>query len=143
MRERQNIPVIPPSDPNVSSYVDIIAKSKGNLSSQKTYLPIIQISIGERQRDRLLEPLYSKSERFGGLNAFSYFVGEIVDNIYQHSISSTAYIMAQEYQTKRFIDVGVIDNGVSIPGAFEKAKISFNVDVEDLKKSAKWSIHEG
>ncbi|VUT27723.1 MAG: hypothetical protein SYNGOMJ08_00273 [Candidatus Syntrophoarchaeum sp. GoM_oil] len=133
MKERPDISVIPPSNPNVSAYVDIITKSEMSPLSQKSYIPIVQVPLDKNQRDKMLEPLYCKHQQFGGINAFGYFVGELVDNIYQHSNFSTAYIMAQEYSQKRFIDVGIIDNGVSIPGAFEKA--GFNVD-DDAKALA-------
>ncbi len=99
MKERPDIHVIHPSDPDVSNYVNIITKSE-MISYQRTYIPIVQIPIDKNRRDKTLEPLYSKSGHFGGANAFSYFVNEIVDNIYQHSSFSTAYIMAQEYPQK-------------------------------------------
>jgi len=124
IKEQQNISVIKPTNPNVLKYYDIITRDFGGHSPGKSYIPILQIPPDNHQREKMLEPLYTHDNgHVGGHNAFSYIIGELVDNVYQHSEFSTAYIMAQ--QDASFTEVGIIDNGISIPGALASAGFEF------------------
>ena len=125
IKEQQDISVIPPINLNVLNYYNIITKGEARYSSGRSYIPIVQIPPNEYQREKMLEPLYNfKNAHVGGRNDFSYFISELVDNVYQHSRFSTAYIMSQKYA--RSTEVGIIDNGISIPGAFENAGFEFD-----------------
>ena len=125
IKEQQDISVIPPTAPNVLKYYNIITRGKKKFSSGRSYIPIVQIPPNDYQREKMLEPLYTfENGHVGGHSVFSYFISELVDNVYQHSRFSTAYIMAQKYA--KSTEVGIIDNGISIPGAFENAWFEFN-----------------
>ncbi|NQE46591.1 hypothetical protein C5S31_11275 [ANME-1 cluster archaeon GoMg2] len=127
IKSNRDISVIPPTASDVLSYYNIIIKGKRHVSSRRSYHPIAEIPPDEHQRERMLEPLYAfESDYIGGRNAFAYLIGELVDNVYQHSSFSNAYIMAQKYQTKRFIEISIMDNGISIPGAFKEAGFEFD-----------------
>ena len=85
----------------------------------------------------MLETFMSKENAYGGgLNAFSYFIGELIDNIYEHSKFSTAYIMAQKYKKLKFIEICIIDNGISIPGSYEDKNLKLT-DVKALEEALK------
>ncbi len=56
----------------------------------------------------------------GGENAFKLLIGELVDNIYQHSQFTNALIMGQKYQEKQFVEITFFDNGITIPGSYKK-----------------------
>ena len=125
IKEKRDISVIPPTDPDVLNYYNIITKGEQKHSHGRSYIPIVEIPPNYHQKEKMLDPLYSfENGHVGGHTAFSYFIGELVDNVYQHSRFSTAYIMAQKY--RRFTEVGIIDNGISIPGAFENAGFEFD-----------------
>lgn len=126
IKNNPDLSIVPPVDLSVLYYYNIITKGEWLHSPNRSYIPIVQIPHNENQREKIFEPLYSESETIGGLNAFNYFIGELVDNICQHSIFSDAYIMAQKYETKRFTEVSIIDDGISIPGAFENAGFEFD-----------------
>lgn len=127
IKTNRDISVIPPTASGALSYYKIITTDTRHVSSRISYHPIAEIPPDEHQRERMLEPLYAfESDYIGGRNAFTYLIGELVDNVYQHSSFSTAYIMAQKYPTKRFIDISIIDNGISIPGAFKEAGFEFD-----------------
>ena len=132
IKENPNLSIIPPIDYSVSNYFNLIIKGRWE-GSKKSYIPIVEIPTEEHQREKLLEPLFTNQKKYtGGLNACSYFIGELVDNIYQHSQFSTSYIMAQKYEKKKYTEIGIIDNGISIPGSFEKAGFRMN-DLDVLK----------
>ena len=68
-------------------------------------------------------------------NAIKYIISEFCDNVEQHSEFSYASIMAQYYPSKNFVDIGIIDNGTSIPLLFKKNKLSFLEDGEAIDKA--------
>lgn len=51
---------------------------------------------------------------------YTYVIGELMDNIYQHSEFTYASVMAQKYGKKGFIELCFFDNGITIPGSFAK-----------------------
>lgn len=62
-------------------------------------------------------------------------ISEMVDNIQQHAKVNSAYILAQFYPGKKFLDICILDTGVSIPGSYEEHKIDFKTDGEAVKKA--------
>jgi len=70
---------------------------------------------------------------FGG--SVVYILGELADNIDDHSNFTFASIMAQYYPKKEHLDLAVLDNGITIPFNFEKNKIKFGKDSEAIKKA--------
>ncbi|MGH9923606.1 MAG: ATP-binding protein, partial [Nitrososphaerales archaeon] len=60
-------------------------------------------------------------------------VGELVDNIYQHSEFTMALVMAQKYPKKGFVELGFFDNGITIPGSFLKQGLIY--DEEEAHKA--------
>ncbi len=49
-----------------------------------------------------------------GDEGFRYIIGEILTNIEQHSEASRLYTYCQIYPIEGYVDVGIMDNGVSI-----------------------------
>ena len=119
---------IPPPD-NVSNYISIIMER--NFLEGSTYVPITNLPKNESQmKDVLnnLQTIYNNGEDYGGANCFNYLIGELIDNVYEHSEFSTAWVMAQKYKNKRFVEISILDDGISIPGCFEKHDAHFSDD---------------
>jgi len=110
---------IPPKDYSISSYVDTLLTGGGS----DTYLPLNEIPSDPIQRERVLsniDRLRSGDElMFGGANSFSYVVGELIGNIFDHAQSTKAMVMGQKYQDK-FTDLCFYDNGITIPESFSR-----------------------
>ena len=51
---------------------------------------------------------------------FYFLIRELIGNIYEYSGFSNASMMAQIYKQKRFVEITILDDGISIPGCFEK-----------------------
>lgn len=134
IKEHKEICVIPPKLLEVSKYIKIIMKGKINIL-KKSFIPIIEILPNQKFIEKILEPFYSNHNVYvGGPNAFRYPIGELIDNVYEHSKFSISYLMAQQYEKMRFTEVGIIDNGISIPGSYENKGHKFN-DTEALKEA--------
>ncbi len=128
------IKVIFPNDNNVKNYINLILK--GNIdSSNKSYIPIIEILPNIELIQKRIDLLISDqiNENF---QSFNYIISELVDNIYEHSKYTSAFIMVQKYDVKKFIEIAIIDNGISIPGSYERNYLKFS-DVVALQKALK------
>jgi hypothetical protein len=127
--------VLPPTDESAASYYRIITGGTVR-SSRGTYLPIVKIPTDARQRDRIFDPLEGFEDKtvVGGSDAVKFFVAELVNNVYDHSGFSNAYVMAQMYPSKHFFEISIVDNGISIPGSFERAGYDFS-DGEALSRA--------
>lgn len=125
LADNANAKIVPPKDKSVSTYFDFIMKHPGIGSAIKdTYVPPAELPHDPSQSEAVLEKLrkvHNDGEEYGGQTAFNYLMSEIVDNIYQHSKFCHAFLMAQKYPSKRFVEIAFIDDGITIPGSFEKA----------------------
>lgn len=93
-------------------------------NAEKSYLPIVRLPPVQEDDSATMKRVYSlqKGGDFGGKSAFTYFVDELVDNIYQHSQFTIGLIMGQPYRAKRFTDLSIYDNGITIPKTLEGKK---------------------
>jgi hypothetical protein len=63
---------------------------------------------------------------YGGTETFPYIIEQIIDNIEEHSNAERVYSYSQKYPKEGYIDVGILDNGDTIPKKFEQSKNNFN-----------------
>ncbi len=101
------------------------------LNRGRSYIPFSKLPKKEAQFKILtnsISDLIKSYTLFGGKNALKYVLGEITDNIYQHSHFKNSYMMSQAYKTKRYVELSFIDDGISIPGNFQNHKIPFKGD---------------
>jgi hypothetical protein len=89
-----------------------------------TYLPVVRLpsksgaSAGAIAR---LEDLSRTTRLFANNpDAYHYLLSELIDNIYQHSGASNAFVMAQFYPKSGLMEASVIDDGITIRGSLER-----------------------
>ncbi len=136
IKQNKYIDLIPPKDQKVSNYFDIITENN-SFSKNRSYIPIIKIPKNESELEVQLKKLNNLAIHCGGTSSLQYFIGELVDNIYQHSIFSTAYIMAQRYQKLRLLEFCILDNGISIPQSYENTGFTIKNDKDALDYALK------
>ena len=95
----------------------------------RTYVPLAKLPTNEGESSTMLEHIYevqrSDTSVFGGEMALKYVVGELVDNIYQHSRFKIAFVMAQRYPKLGYIELAFIDNGITIQGSYKDHGLLF------------------
>ncbi|MBS3092563.1 ATP-binding protein [Candidatus Pacearchaeota archaeon] len=64
-----------------------------------------------------------------------YLVSELSDNISEHSEFTHGSVMVQFFKNKGHIDIGVLDNGLTIPGVYSTNSISFLSDSDAILKA--------
>ena len=97
--------------------------------SLKTYIPIISFpATKERddEKDAIISTVESIIARQLNLSTnivtgIKYILGECVDNIIQHANSERGYIIAQSYPTKKYLDICIADNGITLLGSYKAA----------------------
>ena len=116
--------------------------------SVKTYIPIISFPTDQkytRERNEILSAVESLLTRqvqaqpniTAGLK---YLIGENVDNIIEHSDSERGYIFSQAYPTKKYLDICIADNGISLLGSYCKMKGNICTDHLSAMKAANSGI---
>jgi hypothetical protein len=117
---KSKLNIVAPTKIAVKEYLDKIGFPLG-----KIYLDGTSVSIRHFNKNPIKEciPLFDFIDQtfpqtLRG-NCIKYIISELVDNIEQHSDFTTASIMAQYYPKKNMVDIGVIDNGITIPYLLE------------------------
>ena len=132
IKQNPNVKIILPKNIGVSKYLTII-KNKSKIK-QNSYLSLVELPKEDKFVNETLQQLYdvtNLSKEYGGESAFKYTIGELVDNIYQHSKFKNAFVMAQKYSSKGFIEICFCDDGITIPGSLKKAGLVFKDDEHD------------
>ena len=135
--------------PNVQNYISTVMEK--SYSEGATYMPIINLPQDKNQANKIidiLQNLHNNGKDYGGRDAFTYLIAELIDNIYQHSEFSNASVMAQRYGKGGFVEIAIFDDGISIPTCFEKGGHRFSYDcyaiVDALNgKSTKHDVERG
>lgn len=105
-------------------------------TSQSSYLSVTKLPIHQSKSDETFRQIIDVCERgknMGGRDPLSYYINELLNNIYEHSGFTQAYAAVQGYRTKGFVEIVIVDNGISIPGKYVSTGITAENDVEYLK----------
>jgi len=92
------------------------------------------LNIVEKEMEKIFEELKAKFPK-NLYNIIFYLLGELADNIDQHSNFSCASIMADYDKNKKEINICIFDDGITIPGAFEAKSILTKDDIDAIKQA--------
>jgi hypothetical protein len=127
--EGRQYKLILPSNPDVANYLDLMTKESGmDTLNKSTYLPVVSIPKDQSKGQPILRKIFQLGGDPGGKNAFRYLVGELVDNIYQHSKFDNGLVMAQQYPKKHVVHLCIIDDGITIAGSLREAGMPLEDD---------------
>lgn len=115
-------------------------------NSSSKYIPIYKFSASKndaktlRDKSGIIENLMKICVQkigspHGAINGLSLAVEEIIDNIEEHSKAKYGWINAQYYPTKRYLDMCILDRGVTLLENYQKNGISMSDDTEALKNA--------
>lgn len=78
-------------------------------------------------------------EEYAGRQTVSQIISDLTNNIYDHTpfeeYTSYGYMYAQEYPNWKKVDICVYDDGLSIPGRFDKSDIEYIDDCHAIEKA--------
>lgn len=132
---------VPPKNKKVEEWLSEIGFPLGKTKDGSTFISIKHFAkdlSNQKQVNDEANSMLNKikdiiPDSFG--SSITHILGELSDNIDQHSNFTHASLMAQYFPRKEHIDIGVLDNGISIPFNFEKNDIPFSIDSEAIKKA--------
>ena len=132
-------------NPEIKSYLKTIKFFKGThsityLGKNKNYIPIVSLpnnpNTNKNTEKKVLSCLIDLLlEKIGQnlSNPLGYALSEMFDNIWEHSETEYGWFLAQYYKNKKYIDICFLDNGISIKGAYNKAKNQVSSDIKAIK----------
>lgn len=125
------------SHPNTTDYVKRILY--GEETGTNTKLTVLPKTNEQRAYDETAMTMAEKinHQKYGGLQTVYHICNELISNIYDHTpldkgLSNYGYTYSQEYPTPRKLDICVLDDGLSIPGRFERNGFNFGDDCEAI-----------
>jgi hypothetical protein len=112
--------------------------------SARTYIPIVRFRTGGSEsvtvvRENVLSAVsqllknqlkFSEKERM----PLAYFLGELTDNINEHSLASEGYVFAQYYPNSNYLDLCICDAGQGILQSYlNNPKFNPNTEAEAIQ----------
>ncbi len=126
-----------PDDAHVRNYITTILESEAKPHTKSgSYIPIMKASKFDQTHSEIICDMISKNMTINEKTAIKTAIGELLDNIDQHSHCKSASFMAQRYEKLHVVEVAIFDNGITIPGSFGKSdKYGKMEDTEALRKA--------
>ena len=92
------------------------------------YLPLCSFSMTDDNKDAFCSIARNIIVRQTRVEAavttpISYFLSELIDNIYEHSGSPNGYLFSQYLEREQCINLCIADNGITIPGNYKRANL--------------------
>jgi len=131
----------PPKNTKVKEWLSNIGFPIGKKEDGDTFVSLKHFpnnpenkKLVNEQANSLLKSMENKIPNTFGSSVI-YILGELADNIDDHSNFTFASLMAQYYPRKEYLDLAVLDNGITIPFNFEKNNIPLNKDSGAILKA--------
>jgi anti-sigma regulatory factor (Ser/Thr protein kinase) len=128
----KNSEYIPPVNCNTRNYINTMIKNYNNLDfKDKSYLPVTSINENGNRMEKFAD-IISVNYNIKNINLINYILGELTDNIIEHSRSVNNYILAQYYKNTG-LEICIYDDGIGIPNNFKNAGFKLNNDYDAIK----------
>ena len=94
--------------------------------ANKNYIPLCSFSMSDTNKDAFGSIVRNIIVRQTDVDAkistpISYFLSELIDNIYEHSESPNGYLFSQFLEREGCIDLCIADTGITVFNSFRKA----------------------
>jgi len=128
-----------PSDKGVKSYLDWMEFPYGvdevNKLKKQSYIPIVCLKNNDlniKNREKVFSSfsslLFEKINNKRNETAMYYFLSEIYNNIWEHSDTRYGWLFAQYYKNKKFTDICLLDNGITIAGSYANSQLELSIN---------------
>ena len=137
-KQGAKISYIESKNKKVKEYLSDIGFPLGKKTDGNTYVSIKHFANNpedksqvNKEANEVLQKIENKIPNTFG-DSIRHILGELADNIDEHSQFTFASLMAQYYPHKEYLDIAVFDNGITIPLNFEKNNIIFKTDSDAI-----------
>lgn len=145
-----DIEIVSPSDSQAAAYLDAVRFPQGvsgGTIPDTTYLPVFRLNpsaetedlneAASKIRDLIKRAMGNHPRKVDGV---FLPISEAIDNVDLHSEFSEAAVMAQFYPNREFIDICISDDGISIPGSYDKHGIEYSDNEEALQMAVEKGV---
>lgn len=140
-----------PSHPGVKTYLDKIGFPNGFANPPdkvENSLPLCKMEpeegpdtfeiVGSKIR-KLVKKQIEGTPWEDAQTGVVYPISEIVDNVDYHSDCDLGTLLVQYYPKKEFLDICVVDDGITIPGSYE----NYGVEISSDEEALRFALEEG
>lgn len=115
--------------------------------ADKSYIPLCTFSMTDANKDAfgsVIQKVITEQTSIGanGLTPISYFISELLDNIYEHSQSENGYVFSQYLEREGVINLCIADEGITVAGSYAKAGL-YQKEIGQDESTALWLANEG
>lgn len=136
-----------PEDQKVRDYISTLIQRRPGQDCCATYLPYSTFPVDKKHFDPIMDHICDLAGEVDKTGNFRYILGELSDNVYQHSKFNFAAATAQKYPSKGFMEFCILDDGITIGGSLRDVGYEYD-DTEAIDQalnglSSKISIERG
>jgi len=120
---------------SLKNYIDFFKQNYNNFDETQNYMPIV--SLNDDNYDKILNNTFKILETkfdIKNINVIGYIIGELYNNIQEHSKSTNNYVILQHYQNLG-LEISVYDNGIGISGSFKNHSRPFENDLNAIEQA--------
>lgn len=115
--------------------------------AHKTYTPVCSFAMTDENKDAFGTIVKNiivaqTSLPFRGISPISYFIGELLDNIYEHSQSERGFVFSQYLRREGVIYLCIADEGITVYNSYKRANVYLD-EIEDDEAAALYLANEG
>ena len=115
--------------------------------ANQSYIPLCSFSMTDNNKDAfcsIARNIIVRQTQVGAAvtTPISYFLSELIDNIYEHSGSPNGYLFSQFLEHEQCINLCIADNGITIPGNYKRVGL-YQQEIDDDPAEALRLANEG
>lgn len=145
----KSLKFIGPASSECAGYMEFFNFPNGLMrfsAGSRKFIPIYKFSASKADRKSLEDKsgilknligicLHKIESPKGAINALNIAIDEIISNVEDHSGAKYGWINAQYYPNKKFLDVCILDRGITITGRYRAVGKVFKSDLDALKNA--------
>lgn len=115
--------------------------------NDKTYIPICSFAMTDANKNTfgsIIHHLITKQTNISktAITPISYFISELLDNVYEHSQSDNGFVFSQYLRREGVINLCIADNGITIYKSYQNAGLH-QKEIGGDEATALWLANEG
>lgn len=115
--------------------------------ANQSYIPLCSFSMTDDNKDAfcsIARNIIVHQTQIGAAvtTPISYFLSELIDNIYEHSGSPSGYLFSQYLEHEQCINLCIADSGITIPGNYKQVGL-YQQEIDDDPAEALRLANEG
>ena len=131
-QDLKNSKYIPPLNCNTKNYITTMLQNYNNIDfTDKSYLPITEVNETNNKIEKFAERILT-TYNISNANLINYILGELTDNIIEHSKYKNNYVLAQYYKNNG-LEICIYDDGIGIPQSFKNIGLNLDKDYDAIK----------